>query len=208
MIKTPWRKLLYKELKRLSLGEKTLDVGGSKNADYHKLFLNSDKENDITVLNIDSDYGYDLKVDLEKEWPIEAGEYDAVVGLNVLEHIYDYRNFLKESYRVLKSGGNIIIAVPFLIQVHPCPKDHWRFTEDTLYNIFEEAGFRNVNIKAIGRGPFLSMTQVGANLIPFSWIMNFLIFISYGLDKFLFFLRPKTLNNRRYVLGYLITANK
>ena len=40
------------------------------------------------------------------------GSFDAVLIYHVLEHLEDVRGFLKEVYRVLKSGGLFIVEVP------------------------------------------------------------------------------------------------
>jgi SAM-dependent methyltransferase len=39
--------------------------------------------------------------------------FDAVLCFDVLEHVPDYRRALKEFYRVLDSGGQLVISVPF-----------------------------------------------------------------------------------------------
>jgi len=39
--------------------------------------------------------------------------FDAVLCFDVLEHVPDYRQALKEFYRVLASGGQLVVSVPF-----------------------------------------------------------------------------------------------
>ncbi len=43
---------------------------------------------------------------------VESNSFDCVVTLQVIEHIEDDHNFLKEIYRVLKPGGKAIITTP------------------------------------------------------------------------------------------------
>lgn len=43
---------------------------------------------------------------------LEDNQFDFVVTLQVIEHIEDDHNFLKEIYRVLKKGGKAIISTP------------------------------------------------------------------------------------------------
>jgi ubiquinone/menaquinone biosynthesis C-methylase UbiE len=43
---------------------------------------------------------------------VESNQFDFVVSLQVIEHIEDDHNFLKEIYRVLKKGGKAIISTP------------------------------------------------------------------------------------------------
>jgi len=49
--------------------------------------------------------------------PFKNAAFDAVTCLDVLEHLDDDRNLIKEVFRVLKPGGHVIITVPaFQIQ--------------------------------------------------------------------------------------------
>ena len=41
---------------------------------------------------------------------------DIIVSLEVLEHVPNYRDGLKEFYRCLKQGGTIIMSIPFVVQ--------------------------------------------------------------------------------------------
>ena len=50
--------------------------------------------------------------DLEKPWTFANNQFDIVFLLDVLEHVVDIEHCLKESSRVLKPTGKIIIAFP------------------------------------------------------------------------------------------------
>lgn len=126
---TPWRKLLYKELSNLSFNGKVLDLGGSTGSDYHILIGGT---HEITTVNINESHHHDLSFNLEEKFSIEDGKYDTVLAINIMEHIFNYEQFLKEIYRVLKLGGTAVIAVPFLVQVHPSPHDYFRFSVESL----------------------------------------------------------------------------
>lgn len=195
---TPWRNLLYKEISKVSVSGKVLDLGGSKKSGYHDLIKGASS---IDVANIDSEYGYDIYLDLEKKFNIGDSTYDGALAINVLEHVYDYRNFLGESHRILKQGGSLVIGVPFLIQVHPCPNDYWRFTADTLNNILTEAGFNKVEVKTIGIGPFTASAQLCYNIMHFSILRRILYAIAVLLDKLV-------TKSKNYPLGYLVIAQK
>lgn len=45
---------------------------------------------------------------------------EAVLCFDVLEHVPDYRSALKEFYRVLNSGGQLLISVPFSFATQTC----------------------------------------------------------------------------------------
>lgn len=59
-------------------------------------------------VGVDIDYpGYD-----GKKLPFEDNSQDYVYSSHVLEHISDYKQAIKEWYRVTKSGGFIVTIVP------------------------------------------------------------------------------------------------
>lgn len=70
--------------------------------DSNEQALQNAKKNGLRVLN----------ADIEKELPLETASFDAVLLLDVLEHLYDQEKILKEIYRVLKENGSLYIAYP------------------------------------------------------------------------------------------------
>jgi predicted SAM-dependent methyltransferase len=54
--------------------------------------------------------GVDVVHDLEvRPWPFADDEFDALLADDVWEHVDDWRGFMKESWRILKAGGQIKI---------------------------------------------------------------------------------------------------
>ncbi|NBD18246.1 MAG: methyltransferase domain-containing protein [Cyanobacteria bacterium] len=51
-------------------------------------------------------------VDFEDKIPLEADSVDVVVSLEVIEHIADAEQFVKEINRILKSSGVLILSTP------------------------------------------------------------------------------------------------
>lgn len=92
----------YRALSTLSIDGAILDVGGSKKSGYHELIGG---HHTITVGNIDPSYGIDVNFDAEKPWPFPDTSFDAVLAVNILEHLYHYDMALDEAHRVLKPGG-------------------------------------------------------------------------------------------------------
>lgn len=201
---TPWRTGLYEEISNLSINGKIIDLGGSKKSGYHELIKG---ENKIEVVNIDDKYGFDHKFDLEGKFDLSSHHYDAVLAINALEHVYNYNSFISESKRVLKEGGMIVIGVPFLIQYHPCPNDFWRYTKPTLKRILEDNGFKHIEIKTIGAGPFTATAQILNNVLKFSFIRKIYSVINV-LDMILWIFMGKNRMVEDYPLGYFVIAKK
>ncbi|MBI5728704.1 MAG: class I SAM-dependent methyltransferase [Candidatus Magasanikbacteria bacterium] len=138
------------------IGGKVLDVGSGKTlASYHR-FLKREPGTLIECLDLgfEKTDGGSQPIDLEKDTlPYAAESVDVVLFFNVLEHLYNHRLVLSEIKRVLKPGGQLIGAVPFLVSYHPDPHDYWRYTKETLQKIFTEIGFTTVQIRPFGFGP-------------------------------------------------------
>ena len=54
----------------------------------------------------------DLQLDMSNMPQIENEKFDAVIALDVLEHVLDYQRALEEIHRVLSPGGFAILTVP------------------------------------------------------------------------------------------------
>ncbi len=82
--------------------------------------------------------------------PFGNDAVDSVLLTEVLEHLADPRQALREAFRVLKQGGALLVTTPFLYQAHQRPFDFFRFTYDGLILIATEAGFRDVSVARRG----------------------------------------------------------
>ncbi len=75
-------------------------------------------------------------------------DYDIVILEQVLEHVPDPWKAMEEIRRIIKKGGWLINSVPFMIKVHRCPADYWRFTKEGLEVM--HSGFSEVIVKSWG----------------------------------------------------------
>ncbi len=77
--------------------------------------------------------------------PFRSDCFRAITALDVLEHLPDERPALREFWRVLQSGGVLIITVPayrFLWSKHDVALHHYRrYTARELASRLREAGF-------------------------------------------------------------------
>lgn len=202
---TPWRKLSYEILSEIQISGNVLDLGGSRRSGYHELF---NGKHTFDVVNLSKEESVDLAFDIEKVFPVDNEKYDGVLAINVLEHIFDYKNLLSESFRILKKEGKIVIAVPFLMFIHPSPHDYWRYSKETLEKMMKEVGFKKVEVQAIGRGPGAVYTQliggVRGGKYPRIIVAPFMCFS----DMVLRLVMSQEDLADRFPLGYVVTAKK
>ena len=205
---TLFRKLINKLLKNIELNGEVLDLGGGKDAGYIKLFKGDFR---ITTADIDLKRKPDIVFDFETApFPLVNNKYDNVLLINVLEHIYNFKELFQESFRILKLNGNIIIVVPFLHQIHPSPKDYFRYTKECLERILLESGFSEIEISEIGFGAFSAIYNLTQRFFP-SFLCFFLEKTSVFIDKFLAHIGKifsRKYDGKEYPLGYLIKARK
>lgn len=84
-----------------------------------------------SAIGVDLDYpGYD-----GIHLPFEDGSQDAVFASHVLEHIANYKAVLEDWYRVVKTGGYIIIFVPhkYLYERRPGLPSRWNGDHKRFY---------------------------------------------------------------------------
>lgn len=130
-------------------------------------------------------------------------EFDTVLLLNVLEHIYNYSHLLKEIRRIKKDEGILIGFVPFLMIYHADPRDFFRYTDEALLKILSDTGYHDVVIEAVYRGPYTAGFQIIHSTIP-RIIRPIFFAVAYTIDIFFRILRPK--GAEKYALGYFFRA--
>ena len=141
-----------------------IDLGSKDGSASQYRFLEIDGTVEYTDLRPEREDVW--AIDLEKPFPVSDQSQDFLMLFHVLEHLYDYRACIRESFRILKPGGMLIGAVPFLERIHPDPDDHFRYTKSTLTRMFSEAGFSPVMVEPIGRGPFTIAAHMIHGLVP------------------------------------------
>lgn len=201
-----WRTLVYRELEKLELSGDIIDLGGSRQSGYHQLIKGEHK---IWVNNLNGAEDKGLSFDLELSFPVESATYDAVLAINVLEHIFNYQNILGESFRILKENGTLVVAVPFLIQVHPSPNDYWRYTEQTLRLLLESAGFKKIDVIPVGTGVFGASYHLKHNLYRIPLLQNLFVLYAKTGDWLLSKIKSDSFFSKEYYpLGYLVISKK
>lgn len=201
-----FRKATYKELSNIYLNGEILDVGGSRKADYHGLF-----KGDYSIISSDVSGDCDINFDAEKDqWPFANDKFDAVLMINLLEHLFDYNFALSQAGRVLKNNGKIIVVVPFFINLHPSPNDYFRFTKQALQRIFNNLMFRDIEIKEISGGFFAVHYYLWQRFIPSFFDIIFMPLVRLfdnllaGASKLI----KGRYNKNEYPLGYFVKARK
>ena len=121
-----------------------LDVGGGRK----RGFFERPKELEWLVLDINKIFSPNIVADVQ-DLPIKSSEIDVLKCTELLEHVENPERVLKESHRVLKTNGILILSVPFNFGIHGDPHDFQRFTDHKLKKLLEN-NFRIMILKKQG----------------------------------------------------------
>lgn len=185
---TPWRranwKFLQQQVQGLPQQALILDVGAG-HGDFASLF----EGRNYLSLDIVPYPEVDLVCDLTECIPFKANTFDMIVLMNVLEHVYRFHELLEAFSYLLKPGGLLVIAVPFLLKVHQAPFDFYRYTHYALTAMAQQHGFEIVLLEGyydpiflIGEGMrnvrFWVLSQLPR---PSRWFVRGLLMLNDGL---------------------------
>jgi 2-polyprenyl-6-hydroxyphenyl methylase/3-demethylubiquinone-9 3-methyltransferase len=105
------------------------------------------------------------------------GQFDAVVSLEVVEHLYDPRLYARTLFNLVRPGGGVIVSTPYHaylknIALAASGKMDKHFTAlcdggqikffsiDTLSSLLTEAGFVDLRFERAGRIPALAKSMI------------------------------------------------
>jgi len=81
--------------------------------------------------------------------PFDDNSFDAIICNAVLEHVPNVHRVMGELSRILKPGGHLIAAIPFLQPQHLVPTDFRRYTSDGLRELGELHNLRTVEVMPV-----------------------------------------------------------
>ncbi|NQT04490.1 MAG: methyltransferase domain-containing protein, partial [Dehalococcoidia bacterium] len=123
-------------LSQAELSGKVLDLGSGSDSPSYKKYLRCKEPFSIVYSDYYEEGPNLVKIDLEKPFEIENDSYDFVTCLSALEHIYNFKNVIRESYKILKKEGEFIGSTPFVHIFHPSPYDYFRYSHQALTRMF------------------------------------------------------------------------
>ena len=118
----------------------------------------------------------------------------------VLEHVFNPDNFLKQIHKVVKPDGYCLVTIPFIWGEHEQPYDFARYSSFGLKHLFDINGFEIIEHKKYLTDFRLIFLLINSYLytifkkyipgylawlliIPFTILNNFLGLISYVLPQ-------------------------
>jgi len=184
-----------------------LDIGGRDRGHFKKP---KDKVEKWIFADIEAKHNPDIILDVADMKAIESQSIDVVTAIELFEHVESIEKGIKECHRVLKSGGTMIISVPFIHPIHADPYDYQRWTHYKWKNILEATDFSIISLKSMGgyTTVLADMLRWKIKSLPIYIRVFFLVFYPI-LDLLFIFDRQKDKDPQlAYTTGYFIIARK
>jgi SAM-dependent methyltransferase len=97
------------------------------------------------VIRLDFDPVYELDVVADAQvLPFGEGTIDRIRADSVLEHLAHPHHVIRECLRVLRPGGVMLLATPWVFNLHGYPDDYLRYSPSFYERACAEAGFESV----------------------------------------------------------------
>lgn len=161
-----WRLLNFVQKAAISLhpDQSIIDIGAGE-LKYKQNFAHCHYVSNDLCLG-DSEWNYD-GIDIVSsayEIPVNKESFDAVLCIQVLEHLDAPDRAFQEFSRILRKGGRIYLSAPLLAGEHQQPYDFFRYTRYGYTALGERHGFRAVTIEPHGGSIIAIETLMWASL--------------------------------------------
>jgi SAM-dependent methyltransferase len=128
--------------------KKILEIGSGANYNVNRFFHESNEYIQTDLVASEGVRELDItQVSLKPD-------YDIIVCLNVLEHIFDYQSALDNIYQGLKKGGFLFLSIPLFYPLHMLPDDYWRFTPITIKKLLSKYTIHVLETNGLKRFPY------------------------------------------------------
>lgn len=129
---------------------------------YKDMFVNNDIIS-YDVWNISADTGVTIAADIQNASNVPNNYFDTIILTHVLPSVCNVWKAVEEIRRILNPGGLVLCTVPHVLQGYaPHPKDYWRFTKDSLCDMFHNFSRCDIhsygNAATVAGSPFYLMS--------------------------------------------------
>lgn len=104
---------------------------------------------DLAVGDPSWTFQLDAVANLE-ELPFGDASFDKIISIEVVEHVEEPEKVFREFSRVLRPGGSLFLAAPFVWHLHQEPHDHHRFSQYFYHSVARRFGLEVRSITPMG----------------------------------------------------------
>lgn len=149
--------------------------------------------------------------------PFRDAAFDAVICLEVLEHVAQPDRVLAEIARVLKPGGKVWFSMPFLYPIHDAPYDYQRLTEHGWRRDISRCGLDLLGLRksmhSVHSAGLLACLALAGGVMASrgvkSWLLALMMLVMVPLINCLAYVLGKLVPDwQGFGAGYLVQARK
>ncbi len=152
-------------MKHVSVSKSLIDIGSGRPT-YRKEIEPLVKK----YVTVDKFGNPDIIADAQK-LPFTKNSFDIALMFQLLEYLENPQLGIKETMRILKKDGVLVLSSPFMYPIHDGKLDRNRFTKTQIKYFLENTGFKIVKVEE--QGGFFEF-----------WIQNLLVFWFKSALKF------------------------
>lgn len=181
-----------------------IDLGAKSSENSYFALLCKDDVKTFTF----ADYYHDgpdiVQIDFEKKFKVPDESFDTILAFNVLEHIFNYDQFISECHRIARNGASFHLLIPFLWKFHEDPFDFHRYTHQALERILDKHSWEIVSIAPTVDGQFAVTCSMFESYLP-SFLRRHFQSLALFIDRLI---AVKTNRKVTFPLGYNVHARK
>lgn len=206
-MKTYRRYILDKKLSEINFFGRVLDIGGKRTGRRGSFIPPLSRVDAWEYLNIDPSTEPDYLCSAENITAINH-TYNFVLLAETLEHLENPEKVLVEITRILKSGGYLIMTIPFLYQIHGDPSDFQRWTADKISLEIDKAGLIKKEIEPMGGLIAVISDIIYGACSSYSFYHKIIRVILYLLMPIGLVFDSYNKHSNRITTGYFVTSVK
>lgn len=84
------------------------------------------------------------------EVPLDDASVDIILCSEVMQDIAEPSELVRETWRLLRPGGTLLLTTPFMVPIADGQYDHYRFTEHGLCYLLGRQGFDIGSVQTVG----------------------------------------------------------
>jgi len=117
---------------------RVLDIGGRDRGRFRKP---KEMVDEWIFVDVEPSRKPDVVANVANMSVVSDASVDVVNAIELFEHVAEAERGLRECYRVLKVGGVMLLAVPFMSFIHGDPNDYQRWTKVKWEKELKNVGF-------------------------------------------------------------------
>jgi len=146
-------------------------------------------------LDLEAGRGVDVVGDLSAGLcGLEPDAFELVICCSVLEHVKRPWDMAANLERLVRPGGTVYVAVPWVWRYHGYPEDYFRFSHRGIMSLFPALSWRDPCFSTYLQGQFIPIGENNAQQIcdQLAWLKE----IPAGTQKYLPYMQVLMLGRR------------